>query len=116
MSVGDLDRGQLVLIEDIPVVYCGICDETQRVLTDPFPEDYVLIHGRGLQLLLIIQVEDLDCPRLSLQGDNVEVPVHDSTVGLDGPSGYIVAILQIDDDDFWGCGFVFLFAYADVVI
>lgn len=116
MSVGDLDRGQLVLVKDIPVVNCSVRDEAQRVLADPLPEDHILVHGRRLQLLLVIEIEDLDCPRLSLQGDNVEVPVHNSTIGLDGPSRDIIAILQVDDDNFWGCGFVLLFAYADVVI
>lgn len=116
VSVGDLDGGQLVLVEDIPVVDSRVCDEAQRVLTDPLPEDHVLVHGCRLQLLLVVQVKDLDRPLLGLEGDDVEVPVHNSTVSLDGPAGDIVVVLQVDDDDLGRSGLVLLLAYADVVI
>lgn len=116
VAVGDLDRSQLVLIENIPVVHGSVCDEAQRVLADPLPEDDILVHGCRLQLLLVVQVEDLDCPLLGLEGDDVEVPVHDSTIGLDRPSGDIIVVLQVDDDDLGRCGLVLLLADADVVI
>jgi hypothetical protein len=40
--------------------------------------------------------------------------MHDSTVGFDGASGDIVAVLQVNDDNFGLGGFVLLFSYADV--
>jgi hypothetical protein len=42
--------------------------------------------------------------------------VHDGTVGLDWPSGDVVAILELDDDNFGLGSFVLLFADTDEVI
>lgn len=100
VPVGDLDRVLLIFIEDIPMVDGGICDESQFALADPLPKYHVFVHRCRLQLLLIVQVEDLDRSRLSLEGDNVEVPVHNSTIGFDWASSDIVAVLEVDDDDF----------------
>jgi hypothetical protein len=42
--------------------------------------------------------------------------VHDGTVGLDGSPGDIVAVLEIDDDDFRLGGLALLFPDTDIVI
>jgi hypothetical protein len=39
--------------------------------------------------------------------------VHDSTIRLDGSSDGIIVVLEVDDYDFGGGGFILLFAYAD---
>ena len=41
------------------------------------------------------------------------VPVHDSTVGLDGPARYVVAILELDNDNFGLGGFVLFLPNAN---
>lgn len=42
--------------------------------------------------------------------------MHDGAVGLDWSSRDIVAVLEVDDDDFGGCGLVLLLSNADVVV
>lgn len=116
MSVRDLLWHVLVLVKHIPVVDSGVCDQAERAVGDPLPEDDVLVHGGRLQLLLVIQVEDLDCSRLGLECDDVEVPVHDGAVGLDWSSRHIVAVFEVDDDNFGGCSLVLLLSNADVVV
>lgn len=78
-----------------------IRDQAKARLTEPFPEHHVLVHCGGFQFSLLRQVEDLKCSRLCLQGDDLFGPVHDRTVGLDRPPNNIIAILEINDDDFW---------------
>ena len=70
-------------------------------------------HQKDSQLLLVLQVENLNGPRLGPQGDDLTLRVHDSTVGLDRPPDHIIAILQLDDDDFGSGGFVLLLSNAD---
>lgn len=89
-------------------------DKAQTRLAVPFPEDDVLVHGGRLQLRLLRQVEDLQCPLLGLQRNDLLVVVHDGTVGLDGPPNDVVAILEVDYDDFGGRGLVGLLPDADV--
>lgn len=92
----------------------GGCDKAESRLADPLPVLDVLAHGAGLELLLLLEVEDLQCPRLRLEGDDLALPVHDSTVGLDGPPCDIVVVLELDDDDFGLGGFALLLADAHV--
>ena len=95
------------------MVDCRICDQTQGCFAEPFPENHILIHRSRLQLLLLTEVKDLECPGLSLQGNDILGPVHNGTVGLDGSADDIAAILKFDDNDFRGCGSSLLFADAD---
>ena len=75
-----------------------------------------MARGVVVELLLLLEVEDLEGARLGLEGDDHPVPVHDGTVGLDGPPCDVVAILQLDNDDFWGGILALLLADTDVVI
>ena len=109
-----LDRRILSSIIHIPVIDTGGCDEAESRLADPLPELNVLINGAGLELLPLFQIEYLQCPRLGLQGDDLLIPVHDGTVGLDGPSRHVVAILEFDNDNFGRSALVLLFSYANV--
>ena len=45
------------------------------------------------------EIEDLEGSLLSFQGDDLFRPMHDRTVGLDGPTNDVVVVFQIDDDD-----------------
>lgn len=114
ITLEHLDGGILTRIVDIPVEDAGCCDKTKLVLADPLPELDILVHGAGLELLLLLEIEDLQCSRLSLESNNLSVPVHDGTVGLDWPTGDVVAILELDDNDLRLGRFVLLFSHTDV--
>jgi hypothetical protein len=113
IALKDLDRRILRSVKDVPVVDTASCDEAQGGLADPLPELDILVHCAGLELLLLLEVEDLKGPGLSLESNDLFVPVHDSTVGLDGPARYVVAILELNNDNFGLGGFVFLFPNAN---
>src|SRR4051794_15036665 len=91
VAVKRLDGRRLGRVEDIPVIDGAVCDESQRRLADPLPEDHILGHGCGLEFLLLFEIEDLKGARLGSQGDYLARPVHDGTVGLDRATDDIVA-------------------------
>jgi hypothetical protein len=90
--------------------------EAQRRVAYPLPEDHLLLHGEGLELGLVRQVEDLNGVLLGPKRNDGLFPVHDGTVGLDGAAHDIVVVLQVDDDDFGLGGLVQLLADAEVVV
>ncbi|PNY29194.1 Uncharacterized protein TCAP_00893 [Tolypocladium capitatum] len=114
IALKDLGRRVLSGVVHVPVVDAGGGDETEGGLANPPPELDVLVHCARLELLLLLEVEDLQRPGLGLEGDDVPIPVHDGTVGLDGPTRDIVAILELDDDDLGLSGLALLFSDADV--
>lgn len=114
IALEDLDRRILRSVEDVPVVDTASCDEAQGGFADPLPELNILVHCAGLELLLLLEVKDLKSPGLGLESNDLFVPVHDSTVGLDRPARYVVAILELDNDNFGLGGFVLLFPNANV--
>ena len=116
MSVKDLHWSRLIRIEDVPVIDASLSDQTQRAVVEELPKHDVLIHGRCLELVLLTQIEYLQCPSLSLQCDDELVPVHDSTVCLDRPSYDIVGILQINDYYFWLGIVIDLLPHTDVMV
>ena len=99
IAVEHLDRCRLSRVEDIPVIDAVLRDQAQRRLADPLPEHDVFAHSRGLELLLRLEIEDLQCPRLCPQGNNLARPVHDGAVGLDGASDDIIAVFQVNDEN-----------------
>lgn len=101
---------------DVPVVDGGLGDQTQGLVAEPLPVDNILVHYRGLQLLLGGEVEDLNCPALGLEGDNVLAPVHDRTVSIDRPPHDLIVVLQVNNDDLWLVVLVELLANTDIVI
>ena len=113
VALEDLNRSSLVGVEDVPVVDGGLSNKTQLLLADPLPEDDILVHCGRLELLLCFEVEDLQRSRLRAESDDLSGPVHDGTVGLDGASDDIVAVLQVDNDDFGLGSIVLLLSYAD---
>lgn len=114
VALEDLDRGLLRRLEDIPVVDRRVCNQANRGLTNPLPKDDILVHSCRLQLRLLLQVEDLQGPRLSSQGDDLSREVHNGAIGLDGPPHNVVAILEVDDNNFGRRGLVLLFSNADI--
>lgn len=114
IALEDLDGGILARIVDIPVEDAGCCDKTELVLADPLPELDILVHGAGLELLLLLEVEDLQCSRLSLESNDLSVPVHDGTVGLDRPTGDVVAILELNNNNLRLGSFVLLLSHTHV--
>lgn len=91
-------------------------DQTQALLVEPLPVNNVLIHHCRLQFLLGREIEDLDCPALGLEGDDVLVPVHDRTVRVNWPAHNIIVVLQIDDNDLGLVLVIKLLPNANVVI
>lgn len=114
VAVKHLDGRCLGGVKNIPMVNGRVCDQTKRGLACPLPEGNILAHGGRLELLLLLQIEDLKCPRLGLQGNNLAGPVHNCAVGLDGPSDDVIAILEIDDKHFGGRRLVLLVSQANV--
>jgi hypothetical protein len=113
VALKNLDRSSLVGIKNVPVVDGVLGDQTQLILTNPLPEDDIFVHGSRLELLLCLEVKDLQCSRLCAQSDDLSGPVHDGTVGLDGASDDIVAVLEVDNDNFGLGGFALLLSYAN---
>lgn len=99
VALKHLDRGILSRVKDVPVVDGAAGDETNRCLADPLPELNILVHGAGLEFLLLLEVEDLEGASLSLEGDDLASPMHDGTISLDRPPRHVVPILELDDDD-----------------
>lgn len=116
MALEDLDWLWLGLIKDVPVIDGGLCNETQCCFAEPLPEHNILVHGCRLELRLLAEIEYLEGPRLCLEGNDLLCPVHDCTIGLDWASRDIVALLQVDDDNFRLCGIVLLLPNADEAV
>jgi hypothetical protein len=116
VAVKDLDRRGLVGVKDIPMVDRAVGNQAQAGFADPLPESDVLVHSGGLELLFLLQVEDLEGAGLRSKGNDLARPVHDGTVGLDGTSDDIVVVLEVDNEDLGGRGFVLLLSNADVMI
>lgn len=103
-------------IENIPVVDRGLRHQTKACLAVPLPEHNVLRHHRGLKLLLCLQVEDLEGFSLCFERDDVLVPVHNCTVGIDGTFDDFIVVFEIDDYDLSLVLISNLLPYADEVI
>ena len=114
--IKDLDGGGLTGIEDVPVIDGVLGHEAQGGLVEPLPKDDVFAHGMRLELLLLVEVEDLEGPLSGLKGDDVLVPVHDGTIGLDRSARDIVVVLQVDNDDLGRCVLRRSLANADEAI
>jgi hypothetical protein len=116
VALEDLERGHLAVVVDVPVVDGPVGDETQLRFAYPLPEDDLLLHGEGLELGLVRQVEDLNGVLLGAERDDGLLPLHDGTVGLDGAAHDIVVVLQVDDDDLGLGSLAHLLADAEVVV
>jgi hypothetical protein len=116
VALKHLDGRILAGLVNIPVIDARRGDETDGGLADPLPELHILVHSARLELLLLLEVEDLEGSGLGFEGDDLAVPVHDGTVGLDRPSRNVVAILELDDDNLGLRGLVLLFSDAHVVV
>lgn len=115
-TIKHLDGVLLGGVIDVPVVDGGLGNQTQGLVTEPLPVDDVLIHHCRLELLLCGKVEDLNCPALGLEGDNVLAPVHDRTVRIDWPPHDLIVVLQVNNDDLWLVVLLELLANTDIVI
>ena len=93
IALEDFDRRGLGRVENIPVIDSRISDQTKGGVAYPLPEKDILIHGSRLQLGLLLEVEDLQRPRLGSKSNDLLSPVHDGTVGLDWSAGNIIAVL-----------------------
>lgn len=114
VSLEHLDGRILASIVHIPMVDAGSGDEAECGVADPLPELHILVHGARLELLLLLQVEDLKRPRLGLERNDLSVPVHDRTIGLDWSTSNIVVVLELDNDDLGLSGLALLFSDAHI--
>lgn len=94
----------------------NVCHQTQTRIAEPLPVHDILIHNRRLQLLLCRQVEDLDCPSLRFESDDVLGPMHDSTVRVDRPFDDFIVVLEVDDNHLGLVIFAKFLANTEVVI
>lgn len=115
-TIEHLHRVLLGGVVDVPVVNGGVSDQTQALFIEPLPVNDILIHHRRLQFRLGREIEDLNCSALSLEGNDVLVPVHDRTVRIDWPAHNIIVVLQIDDNDLWLVLVIELLPNADITI
>lgn len=61
ISLKHLYGSILCSIVNIPVIDAAGCDEAEGSFTNPLPELDIVIHCAGLQLLLLLQIENLQC-------------------------------------------------------
>lgn len=104
------------MFKHVPVVNRVICDQSQTSLAEPLPENNIFIHGRRLELDLLRKVEDLYRPGLGLERNDLLIPMHDGTIGLDRSPHDLIAFLEVDDDDFRRCFFTSLLTHTDIVV
>ena len=99
------------------MVYRLCADECERRLADPPPELDVFLVAVCLQALLGLEVEQLQCPALRLEGYDGLSQVHDGTVRTDRSPDDIIGVLEVDDDGLGGCvGFVVDLTHANVLV
>ena len=91
-------------------------DHADAGFAEPLPEHDIFIQYGGLELLLLLQVENLDRSALGLERDDISVPVHDSTVGIDRAPGDFIVVLEVDDDDLWLLFIAEFLSDADIVV
>jgi hypothetical protein len=92
-------------------------DECERRLADPSPELDVFLMAICLQTLLGLEVEQLQCPALRLEGYDGLSQVHDGAVSADWSPNDIVGVLEVDDDGLGGrVGFVVDLTHANVLV
>ena len=94
----------------------GVGYKSKAALTIPLPKDDVLIHDGRFEFLFGAQVEDLDCSCLSLESNDLFSPVHDGTIGIDGPLDDFIVVLKVNDDDLRFVLFVNFLSNADIVV
>jgi hypothetical protein len=75
----------------------------------------MIFHTRDFKITEV-QIEDLNCSRLGLEGNDVSVPVHNGTVGHDGTPNDLIIVLKINDDDLWFVFLIELLSNANEVI
>lgn len=103
-------------VKDVPVVNRGLSDQANTCLTVPLPEDNIFSHDCRLELLLCLEVKDLDGLALGLKRDNVLVPVHDRTIGINRAPDDLIVVFKIDYDNLCLIFIVDLLSYADETI
>ena len=111
-----LDRSILCRVKDIPMEDRCIGDQTQAAVTEPFPEDNILVHDRRLQLGLRPEIEDLDGSALCLEGKDLAGEVHDGTVGADSAFDDFIVVLEVYDYDLRLVLFIKFLSYANKVV
>lgn len=82
------------------MIHRCISNQTQRVCAEPFPEENVFIHCCRLELGFLGQVEYLERSLIRFEGNDLLIPVHDGTIGLDWSSNDLIVMFETDDDDF----------------
>ena len=91
---------------EVPVEDGRLGDDAERLLAEPLPEDDLLVHQVGLELLLCRDVEHLELPA-GLEREDLVGRVHDGAVGRDRPADDGIGVVEVDDDN------VGLVAHAD---
>lgn len=115
-SIKHLDWSMLSGIEDIPMENRRFRNHSDAGIAKPFPEHDILGHYSGLELLFRLEVENLDGFALGFEGDNILAPVHDGTVGVDGPSDDLIVIFQIHYNHLCFLFVADFLSYADIVV
>lgn len=98
------------------MVYRTVRDHTEGGEANPLPIYDILIHRCRLEFDFLAKVEDLKGSLVRLERDDLPLPVHNRTIGLDRAPGDLIVILEIDDNDFRVGIFGELLTDADIVI
>jgi hypothetical protein len=98
------------------MIDCGVGHQPKTCLAVPFPEDNIFGHGGGFELLFGTQVEDLNSSGLSLEGNDLLVPVHDGAICVDGSLDDFIVVLEINDDNLRFVFIINFLSYANIVI
>jgi hypothetical protein len=98
------------------MIHRCISDQTQRVCAKPFPEENIFIHCRRLELGFLGQVKYLERSLIRFEGNDLLVPVHDGTIGLDRSSNDLIVMFKVDNNDFRVSIFAEFLANANEVV
>jgi len=98
------------------MIDCCVGHQTKTCFAVPFPEDNIFVHGGRFELLFGTQVEDLNSSGLSLEGNDLLVPVHDGTICVDRSLDDFIVVFEINDDNLRFVFIVNFLSNANIVI
>lgn len=81
------------------MVGMGCRHQGKRTFVNPFPEQYLNPESNVLQYLFCLEVHDPEVSVFRPHGENVFIPVHNSTLARDGTTEDFIWVFGIDDND-----------------
>lgn len=87
------------MFEDIPVIHRILSYQPQAIWAVPFPVYDILQHCIRIDFDFLSKIEDLEGSLLGFESNDLLVPMHDGTVGLNRPLHDLIVVFEVDYDD-----------------